>query len=1149
MKTRIYFKSLLLAWLIGLPFILIGRDAPVTTANSSLVCPGSSFTVPVTVNNFTQVTGISLRLDFNPQLATYTSYSGVNTSLPGVIVNKIIVSSTLHKIMISWSSITPTSLVNGAKLLDLKFVHIAGSPAITFNNTSNSSGDCEYSDEASNPMYDFPTTNFYHDALIQNNVVGAAAAISGPTTICQGQTDVAYSVASINNATGYLWTVPTGATIVSGDNTPSIVVNYGGNALSGNISVKGTNTCGSGTSSSLPITVIAVETPIIAGQTQVCIPNEALVYSTQTGQTNYQWTISEGGSVLAGQNSATATVLWTSSGIHTISVGYTNAAGCSGVAQTSLPINVSNFPIPSISGPQSLIIGSGLATYSTEPGMSQYNWSISPGGSIVSGAGSSEISVLWETIGNMSIGLTYTNTTGCASQNPSILPVIVNASNAPKTYAGSSSICPGDDIVVPIHVDNFEQVSAVSLTLDYNPNLLDYKGYTNLNTALVGIEVFKTTPSNQVHKIIIAWSNIIPASLPDSSLLINLKFTHLSGSPTISFNNTDNGGGECEYADASGIAMNDAPTFDFYSNAQITNLGVIKPSAIVSSGPLLNCQGQSGYIFEIEPLPYANAYHWTLPQGGSITSGQLTNSITASWSTSATSGYITVYGSNACGIGEASEPLEILINPLPANAIGTVGLTQVLPNQSNVTYALPEVEYATGYSWLLPPGAMLVSGTASNTITVNFSANAKSGYVIACGTNDCGQGIADTLEVRVGYNIDGYFRYNNLAETALDSVLVKLSSAETVIDSTYTSATGYYRFEGVQPGLYTIAGSSTKPWGGVNATDAIKIQRHFAGLETLSSTLRQTAADVNNSNSINSTDAAKVKRRFSGLDSTFLRTDWTFAKASFAGDTIQMPQSDITRNYSGLCTGDVNGSHIPNQGDFLSQKTVLVFDGIVEITQGQDFELSVKVTKPLTLGAASLAIDYPEELIAVQNVTINHQSTAFTAKNGQLLIAWSELEPLRLVQDDELLKLTLKLKTSIPGGQSIELGLADQTELADEYGETLEDIELTTQGIKELKLGQTEEKFEMFSVRLFPNPASEYLNIHCQTANPTSSCIQITDVSGRIVYSLSNLTYLCEIANEIPVSQFPSGIYFVVITLQSDKVYKKIQEKIIIQNL
>jgi hypothetical protein len=89
----------------------------------------------------------------------------------------------------------------------------------------------------------------------------------------------------------------------------------------------------------------------------------------------------------------------------------------------------------------------------------------------------------------------------------------------------------------------------------------------------------------------------------------------------------------------------------------------------------------------------------------------------------------------------------------------------------------------------------------------------------------------------------------------------------------------------------------------------------------------------------------------------------------------------------------------------------------------------------------------------------------------------------------------------------------------------------------------------MFSVRLFPNPASEYLNIHCQTANPTSSCIQITDVSGRIVYSLSNLTYLCEMANEIPVSQFPSGIYFVVITLQSDKVYKKIQEKIIIQNL
>ena len=1050
--------------------------------------------------------------------------------------------------MISWSSITPVSLTNGAKLLDLNFLHIAGNPAITFNNTSNSSGDCEYSDESSNPMNDFPTTSFYQDALIQNNVVGAAGSITGSLSVCQGQTDLAYTTPPISNATSYIWTVPTGASIVSGLNTQTILVNYGSNATSGNITVKGSNTCGEGTSSAVAVNVLAVETPIILGQTQVCIPNEAITYSTQTGQTNYVWTISEGGSFVSGQNSASATVLWNTNGNHTLAVSYTNAAGCSGSSQTSIPITVSSYPIPNILGPTNLTIGSGLVTYSTEPGMSFYSWSISTGGTIISGAGTNEITVLWETIGSKSIELNYTNPAGCASQNPSILTIMVNAINAPITYALSSTICPGDDVVVPIHIVNFENVSAVSLTLDYNPLELEYTGAGNLNTTLVDLEVFNTAPANELHKIIIAWSNVIPESLPDSSLLLNLTFKHLSGSPIIAFNNTDNGGGECEYADASAVPMNDTPTSSFYTNAQIMNLGVVKPSLISSSGPLLHCQGQSGYLFEIEPLPFATLYHWSLPQGGSITEGQHTNAINVSWSNNATSGLITVYGSNACGIGETSAPLEVQINPLPAQATGLVGPTQVLQNQSNISYTIPEIEHATGYSWILPSGATLASGTNTNTIVVNFSENAKSGNIIAFGTNDCGQGLADTLEVRVGYNIDGYFKYNNLAETALDSILVQLLTNDTVIDSTYTSLTGYYRFVGVHPGVYTITGSSSRTWGGVNATDAIKIQRHFAGLETLSSNLRQQAADVNNSNSINSTDAAKVKRRFSGLDTTFIRTDWTFAKAAFEGDTIHMPECDISRNYFGLCTGDVNGSHIPIQGDFQNQKVQLTHEGIVEITQGQDFNICIKASTSLTLGAVSMAIEYPSELLDIRNVTINNQSILFTARNGQLLIAWSELEPLKLSPDDNLLTITLRAIRSLPEGEVIELRLNEITELADEFGETITNTELTIPRIRELKLGQNNEESQLGSLSIYPNPASEDLYVHYQTNKSSTIIIQLVDVSGKIVYSTSNQGYLGETLYKIPVSSLPSGVYTMILSHESANVYKKFEEKIIIQN-
>lgn len=84
----------------------------------------------------------------------------------------------------------------------------------------------------------------------------AAGTISGTTPVCQGETWVAYSVAAIADAETYLWTLPFGATIASGANTNSITVDYGTLAVSGDITVKGYNSCGGdGAASSLAITV------------------------------------------------------------------------------------------------------------------------------------------------------------------------------------------------------------------------------------------------------------------------------------------------------------------------------------------------------------------------------------------------------------------------------------------------------------------------------------------------------------------------------------------------------------------------------------------------------------------------------------------------------------------------------------------------------------------------------------------------------------------------------------------------------------------------------------------------------------------------------------------------------------------------------
>jgi hypothetical protein len=83
----------------------------------------------------------------------------------------------------------------------------------------------------------------------------ASPVISGPQNVCAGQAGVVYSVIPVQYATSYNWILPSGATIVSGANTSSIVVDFSMSAVSGNIFVTASSACGSG-----PVLVLFPET-------------------------------------------------------------------------------------------------------------------------------------------------------------------------------------------------------------------------------------------------------------------------------------------------------------------------------------------------------------------------------------------------------------------------------------------------------------------------------------------------------------------------------------------------------------------------------------------------------------------------------------------------------------------------------------------------------------------------------------------------------------------------------------------------------------------------------------------------------------------------------------------------------------------------
>ncbi|MBY0424558.1 MAG: T9SS type A sorting domain-containing protein, partial [Cytophagales bacterium] len=152
--------------------------------------------------------------------------------------------------------------------------------------------------------------------------------ISGPSNIVSGSSGIVFSVPS-GSATNYQWTVPAGATIVSGQGTNSIVVNFG-SSVGGSIGLVATNANGSASiSKSIQIGALPV-IGSISGPVNVSTGQSGVVYSVGTALgTNYQWVLPNGATLVSGQGTGTIVVDFTSTVSGFLSVVASNSFGTS----------------------------------------------------------------------------------------------------------------------------------------------------------------------------------------------------------------------------------------------------------------------------------------------------------------------------------------------------------------------------------------------------------------------------------------------------------------------------------------------------------------------------------------------------------------------------------------------------------------------------------------------------------------------------------------------------------------------------------------------------------------------------------------------------------------------------------------------------
>jgi hypothetical protein len=303
-------------------------------------------------------------------------------------------------------------------------------------------------------IYGTCTTAMDGSAVItQNTVPAAAGTITGNISVCQGSTNVTYTLSGpITGASSYVWTVPAGgATFVN--NATSIVVSYAAaTPTTGNITVLGHNECGDGTNSTLSVTIKPTPQPAgtINAPFSICQGANGVAISVPpiAGTTSYFWTLPTGGTVASGAGTASITANFTTNatvGNQQIKVYGINTNGCGPGTESSKTVEIKALPVLPIfsSGPAAVCQGTSSVTYIlfANGNTTSYTWS-----PLAGVTGTSTTNSITYTFANPATTITVSvnGVNDCGNGPVATKTVSVTLlPGIPASIAGPTSVCAG----------------------------------------------------------------------------------------------------------------------------------------------------------------------------------------------------------------------------------------------------------------------------------------------------------------------------------------------------------------------------------------------------------------------------------------------------------------------------------------------------------------------------------------------------------------------------------------------------------------------------------------------------------------------------------------------------------------------------------
>ncbi len=578
-----------------------------------------------------------------------------------------------------------------------------------------------------------------------------APTISGTASVCIGSKGNSYTTEP--GMSNYIWSVSAGGTITGGAGTNSITVDWGtAGAQTVSVNYTNSNGCTASTPTIHPVSVYPLPVPAITGPSGACVNSTGNTYTTESGMTNYQWTISSGGIVTAGGTTGnnSITITWTTAGAQSVRVNYTNGNGCTGATEAVYPVTVHTLPVPVITGNTTACVNSAGNVYRTDAGMSNYIWSVSSGGVITAGGtGNDEVTVTWTTAGARTVSVNYTDVNGCSAAGPTVYPVTVNILPVP-VITGPASVCIGS-----------------------SGN--EYRTESGMSNYVWSVSPGGTiTGGTGTNIITVSWNT--------------------TGSQTVSVN----------YTNGNGCTATAPATY-------IVNVNPLPVPTV--TGPSAVCRNSSGNTYRTESG--MTNYQWTVSAGGTVTAGGTTsdNTVTVTWNTTGSRSVSVIYtNGNGC---TASVPsvYPVTVNDLPVPSI--TGPTPVCRNTSGNQYI---TEPGMGnYVWSVSSGGIITAGgTGNNTVTVLWTTSGPQTVSVNYTNGNGCSGSSATV-------------YNVMVDALPVPAITGNNSA--CVNSTgniYSTETGMSNY------VWSISPGGTITAGGTGTDNSVTVRWNNVGIQTVS---------------------------------------------------------------------------------------------------------------------------------------------------------------------------------------------------------------------------------------------------------------------------------------------------------------------------